>query len=209
MNILNKYTSKDEMRPVFTKVIRQGDYLYATDAHIIVRKKSNEIVSPSELKIQLDKFFLSICRYSKIDNIISVIEDLPTEIMILDTGKVKKSKCLECDGTGQVEWTYERYEKEDDCPECDGDGKKYESILEEKIIISPNLYITYREKYFNPTLILNILKDFEHITPSISISKDSLLIKYPDYEFVIMPMLEIAYMNIAFDLSQYITTSNS
>lgn len=31
-------------------------------------------------------------------------------------------ECIECDGTGKVEWEYAYYTKEDDCPVCDGSG---------------------------------------------------------------------------------------
>lgn len=45
-----------------------------------------------------------------------------TKEEIIQTDKIE---CGECEGSGEVPWTYKHYEVEDDCPKCQGSGNSF------------------------------------------------------------------------------------
>lgn len=181
-DIFKLYIDKKDEREVLHNPFIQDGYVYATDGYILIRVKANDIKSDN---YEEHKFPNCSNLFSNLTNESHVtIKDLEKKIskieMIDETIRVGEDiKCKECDGSGVVEWEYERWIKHFDCPECDGDG--YSQMQELKptgqkikdpdgVIYIINRY--FRVKYID--VLIETMKYFETETVQIKYSDKSL-----------------------------------
>lgn len=103
--------------------------IWATEGHILIRVDSNLTGGKYESHEQQ----VPPLHGEECDTIIpiSAIEEAMKELPMIAETRIEKGdeiKCPECDGTGEVTWTYEdedgnEYEMDADCPVCDGTGR--------------------------------------------------------------------------------------
>lgn len=126
--LFNLFINDDELRPEMNHPYKQGNRYFATDATAMVFIPCDrvELNYPEQDKPQSDKV---IPRDKTMQVVISISEiesKLTPEMIDEEIDKVKKEKCSECDGEGQVEFEYygnkRTYTIEEDCPECGGAG---------------------------------------------------------------------------------------
>ena len=103
-----------------------GDYIYATDRHILLRvrkslcagKYKTHDKQPKDIEKCMTKADTALL--FDINAVAEVINKLePTEVVF---------RCGDCGGDGEVLWTYEdldgaEHTKRDECPVCNGSGK--------------------------------------------------------------------------------------
>lgn len=68
-------------------------------------------------------------------------------------------ECDHCDGSGEVEWSYEHYERSFECPVCDGDG--YESRAKEVLNGKKtfgNHSVNLNDSYFSMKLFYKLIQ---------------------------------------------------
>lgn len=156
------FVGKDNLRPTMHTPFEFENYIYATDAHILIRVKKEdcdfEITNPDFLKCD-DKIIPK-----ENENIILSIPDFEmykTE----DEYKViqEEKECDTCHGSGEVEWEFENYTKDFDCPVCEGEGIEEE---EKKAKTGKKTFgltaIKVKDTYFDIKLfnVLNDVKDY-------------------------------------------------
>lgn len=118
------FVGDDKMRPQFLKPFKKDGKIYATDQISIIRCDESDC----ELVVDdLDNPHLKISEVFPTENMRikleidkSIFEQCKTEDEYIYVGN--DVVCKECDGTGQVEWTYKHHTQDLDCPVCDGDG---------------------------------------------------------------------------------------
>lgn len=125
-SVLRLYVDTDEPRAELRQPFYQGDNLFATNAHVLIRMprswmgdRFSEQTKPDVLGFDWTtnndtvltasdlEAFLTSPSVPEIDEMREVGEDV---------------ECEECDGYGVVEWTYKGYTREFEYPKCDGDG---------------------------------------------------------------------------------------
>ena len=126
---IRQFVGHDELRPAFSHVSFDNGFLYATDAHICAKIKSD--LCALEYK--------SVEKYPNVERVISEhvstetkkvsIDSLFNDLMKIEVCfKPKMIKCEDCGGDGIVTCPY--CDSEHDCKECNGTGKIKSSELE-------------------------------------------------------------------------------
>lgn len=126
------YNKEDDLHPYITAPYLKNGYVCATDAHILIRIKAEilngEYKETERCNIDLPSdncnFIISL---QEIEKILSSIPQVEEKVKVGED-----IKCMECDGTGEVEWEYQdrsgHYHYEDhECPICEGSGFDSES----------------------------------------------------------------------------------
>ena len=134
------FVNENSYKPMLNYPYRRDGYVYATDAHKLIRVKEDivsgdyEVTDKMKLDIPIDN-----CDYILTDR---DIEKLLSEIPQIEEKEEKEVKCPECDGTGEVDWEYrdkngKDYERSFECPVCDGTGYVYSEVATGKLIPNP------------------------------------------------------------------------
>ena len=169
---------------------QSGEYIIATDAHILIRKKGTIKETPLEK--------LSESNIAYIDTLFNIENKEPNTVLSKDVKeildplrKVKKydeesSECAECNGLGYVDWEFGIHTKEDDCPVCDGYGE----VIERKEFSgygfkNYDCVTMYDDFHLRADLFYKIIDAFEEVTFYNS-NHTQLYFTSGDYDGVIM-----------------------
>ena len=127
MELLNMFVSKDdELRPELAKPFKVGEYAVGCDGHAMIWFSAT---ANPKLRLRKADDEAKYLRY--VNPKANFTESLSVESLRLATGKAEHEEelietkaipCKECNGEGQVEWTYGDFEKMRNCPICDGSG---------------------------------------------------------------------------------------
>lgn len=133
-NALNVLVRDQDFREWMNKPFTIEDKVYSTNSHSIIQISKDkpslyDDILNKQMGTKIQGFFdiksVGLFKISVLD-LKEAIEKVPLVDEVENAGT--KGKCLECEGSGEVEWEYEGYEKMDDCPVCYGKG----TIIEEK-----------------------------------------------------------------------------
>jgi hypothetical protein len=114
----------DWMRPILQEPFREGEYVFASDGHSVLRVSMFQLQDPNEYCVNTQ--FKTNCKFLVVDNCSDVIsvERMKEAMKHLPRYRV----CKECKGKGEVKFSYNAktvgsifYIKET-CPACDGYG---------------------------------------------------------------------------------------
>jgi len=122
-NVFSLFVSKDDLRPAFRSPFEINNNVYATNGHTLIKCSKSDCdfdVSNNEKLLNVDAVIpIHNCnRLLLMDK--ESFEPLKTEDEYENEGE--DIECATCDGTGQVEWDFERWSKYFDCPKCNGSG---------------------------------------------------------------------------------------
>jgi hypothetical protein len=153
LEILNLFVSNDDLRPAMTAPNKGVEFTSATDAHSIIYFPNDLLPKDTAFEDKGGKY-PDVMPYIKVEdncnnllrleNIKSVLLKCP---LIEDFDEEEKENtCDECDGSGEVTFTYEDgklkdHEMEGECPICDGQGNCVQTV--EK----PNGKMIYDSQY--------------------------------------------------------------
>lgn len=126
---LNALTRADNIATWMNYPFTINQNTYATDAHHIIRVPKvridnlSNIDSPKNTKVVLDLFdfepkkimTISLSDLKKAIDKIPLIDEVSTERIDFE--------CVECYGSGEVEWSYSGHSGYFDCPLCNGTGE--------------------------------------------------------------------------------------
>jgi len=205
--ILNLFVSTDEMRNWMQRPFAINSKIYATNGYALVAfnitnlKELIDFATYNEDKLtgiyplehNLDNTytvdFLKEC-FKKVP----LVEDFDEE--------EKEDICIECDGSGDVEFEYDSkslktYYKECECPICEGDGRCIQTVekpngkmvedFNSKCVIGNSLFFANKVKRIIEVADLLGVSEFKHVhqtTPS----KQSLF-KIGDVDLLLMPTM--------------------
>lgn len=123
--ILPFFCADDELRPHMKQISLEGDLVAASNGHVA-------IMLPAKA---CEKEYTAIENYPNITKLYEEKAIARTHSVTIKTEDLikmltltkwirssKKVKCEECEGSGEVNWEYKSWEKDDDCPSCYGDG---------------------------------------------------------------------------------------
>lgn len=116
-DIVKPFFCTNYSRPLFTGIMYDGRYGYATDSHCCIRWEDQE-------QKPMDKLpdFYSI--YNKETDTDFIFEITPFIEWQHSLDKVPDyAECTYCEGCGEVQWQFENFTKYDECPHCDGEGR--------------------------------------------------------------------------------------
>ena len=136
--IFSPYLMKpDGLRPGLEKPFTEGEYVVATETHIIlfIRKDFLEEEYISTIKppvAALNKIPIQNCDIPVCSSAIRAALDILPKVEEFEE-VCEEIECEECDGDGEVYWEYQdrhghTYQSVHDCPCCDGSGKYQSSI---------------------------------------------------------------------------------
>lgn len=188
------FCGKEEYRPVMHKPFEVDGFVYATDAHVLVRiikdRYKLKLDNPHK-PLNLSKISFDFVSSEKLKLNKKDFDKLKTKDELKEVGNIEK--CDSCDGFGEVEWEFESYTRDFDCPVCDGEGKIGKS---EKIPTGEKTFgdivIEIDGKYFNPNFIDKIftVKDLVGGDIIFKKTKDMTgLFQVKDFEIIIMPLM--------------------
>lgn len=129
-SILYKFTADEDFRPAIQKPFRQGGYICATDAHIVLRV-NRKLIPPSD-----DDYTPK----GRVPDVSKVMPELnPTFTITIKAIReslvalglnydILSKNCPECDGSGDVDWYYtdrkgDTHTLTEACPCCNGFGE--------------------------------------------------------------------------------------
>ncbi len=208
LEILQMFVSQDDLRPAITVPNKGEFFTSATDAHSIVYFK-NELLPiditfedkgvkyPNVLQfVNQDDNINVLLSIEKINSVLSkcpLIEDFDEE--------EKEVTCDECNGSGEVIFTYEDSEYQDheldgECPICNGDGKRVQNIQKPngKMVKNDDYFLNIDESKFSIFLIERLLKVAEILNGEIVIvnrtqSNKPITFKVGEVKVMIMPII--------------------
>jgi hypothetical protein len=102
-----------------------GQHVLGTDGHILLRLPQEAYDYPlTPVPSLLAEKLMSVWRYSEEKCIeLPYVALLDPYLPDVYTGwQDDDVKCTECDGNGEVEWSYKGWTKDFNCPKCKGDG---------------------------------------------------------------------------------------
>ena len=166
--ILGLYVAhNDVMRPEFCAPFQQGDYVFATECHRVIRiakdATSGDYVN-AEKPNALSVFILMSEEITITKE--EILSKLSEVELVPETKTVGENiKCEECDGEGTVMWKYNTYEREYDCPVCYGSGYSSEErkIPTKNMIPDENGEIQLADKLFFVYNINSLLQTMDLI----------------------------------------------
>ena len=196
MEILKHFTSQNnnKLRLWMKNVNIVGEYAYATDEHILIRKKISKNQEQSDVPEHIPNRFKSIFDMFKVKFTLKS-EPALTSIIKHKTDPVYANymvECENCNSSGFVEYTHEYngrdYTIEGECPACNGNcgtmvnwnkivSYKYDSDLRVKI----------GDATFNPALIELILTTLGDI--QVGFTREKIYFKSGEYEGVLIEYL--------------------
>lgn len=211
LEILQMFVGQDDLRPAMTVPNIGNEYASATDAHALVFFDKSllpentvfETDFGEKLKypdiqrfIELEDICNNRLDLQKVNDIISkcpLIEDFDEE--------EKEDTCNECDGSGEVTYTYEDskykdHELDGECPICEGFGKCTQTIEKPngKMVKNNEYYLQCGISYLSVFMIEKLLKVQQIIGGDISIVNQTypnkeILFKVGDIKVLIMPLM--------------------
>jgi hypothetical protein len=126
---IRMFVGHDNLRPEMTKVNLDGDYLYATNGHMIAKVKSDLCVQKYHTVEKFPNTEKLISEHQSSEKKTVSIDTLFNELMVIECCfKPKMIACEECDGDGKT--VCDHCDSESDCKECDGVGKVQGTELE-------------------------------------------------------------------------------
>lgn len=139
--------------------------IWATNAHIFIRVDNNL----TRGKYESHEQFLPPLHGEECDITIpiSAIEEAMKELPMIAETRIEKGdeiECPECEGTGEVTWTYEdedgnEYYMDADCPVCDGTGRTDEKkeVPTGRMIPEKNTNIVIAGVWYDAKYIKNVI----------------------------------------------------
>lgn len=195
-DVFNLFTADDKFRPAFKKPFINDDKVCATDSYVAIFidekdcdfEVNNEyepprlisIVPPENKPVVLDLKKIDWEKYKTEDETRKVGEDID---------------CSVCNGFGEVEWEFQKWEKYFDCPACEGSGKESEAH-EEKT--GEKTFGPFRVKlgntYFDVAKFYKLIKVQEMLGGEIELlnndyPRNGNLFRVGKCNVIIMPML--------------------
>jgi excinuclease UvrABC ATPase subunit len=120
----------DDIAPRYLKdIIRTGTLAIASDANtaIMISDQPQVEVASEKAKEVLDTLTnLRELNQHKSDPIMMEVSKISATLAKIATAPDYTiddyTQCTECDGHGEVDWSFGTHTKTDECPQCDGDG---------------------------------------------------------------------------------------
>lgn len=193
--LFNLFVSHDDFRNDIQTPFKQGNYYFATDAHSMIyiecdkakldyeeRLKPNALhIVESDLHEPIKVDINLICSFitDKHKEMNEIIEELKT--------------CKDCRGSGEVEWEYNHYTKEDECPVCEGCRQSMQEVETDKIIVDHSTIYEVFDSKFNYTLLDRLVNSCRMIGEPCykirGVERQSFHFKCGDFTIVLMPMM--------------------
>lgn len=120
--LLNLFTGDDELRPLFQTPFRIGEYVYATDAHTLIKIPAHllkrEYSINEKAPENMDNMFEGYTEIKTLQFDVSIdhLAALLAEIKYV----YKRTSCPKCNGTSEI--TCEHCGHASPCKECNGTG---------------------------------------------------------------------------------------
>ena len=211
LEILQMFVGQDDLRPAMTVPNIGNEYASATDAHALVFFDKNLLPEKTVFKtdfgeklkypdiqrfVELEEICNNRLDLQKVNDVISkcpLIEDYDEE--------EKEDTCNECDGSGEVTYTYEDskykdHELDGECPICEGFGKCTQTIEKPngKMVKNNEYYLQCEISYLPVFMIEKLLKVQQIIGGDISIVNQTypnkeILFKVGNIKVLIMPLM--------------------
>lgn len=205
------FVGQDDLRPAMTVPNIGNEYASATDAHALVFFDKSLLPENTVFKtdfgeklkypdiqrfVEMEEICNNILDLEKVNSVISkcpLIEDYDEE--------EKEDTCDECDGSGEVTYTYEDskykdHELDGECPICDGVGKCTQTIEKPngKIVKNNEYYLQCGISYLSVFWVEKLLKVQSIIGGDISIVNQTypnkeILFKVGNVKILIMPLM--------------------
>ena len=194
--LLQLFVGSDPYRPKFMQPWRDGENVFATENHIMIRIRGSltdheypidhKIINPSPWDNKITGFIST----EALDNALS---SAPLVDELKSCGENKK--CPECHGEGKVTWEYEIWTKEFDCPVCDGEGyiERERWVPSGRKIISDKSFIRIENKIFKSHYIDLVRRSMafigvDHVEVGITDECLPALFRFtPDIDLILMP----------------------
>lgn len=205
LEILELIKSKEYLRESLRNPFIGGKYVAASDGKSLVYFVKELLPENTDFPISgkfpdISEFVNLIENKSdllSLHQLKSIIEKCP----MVEEIKEEKIECEECNGSGEVDYTYEDRKRvehiiEQDCPSCNGDGGEYKDIPTGKMIKDNNYYIYLNNCILNIELVENLIKLSEILESAIILvrqngERDPLVFKLGEVKFILMPRINI------------------
>lgn len=170
--ILNLFTGDDKLRPQFHTPFKIGEYVYATDAHALIKIPAKLLSRDYEVNEKAPKDLTSMYEgFTQAENI-----DIEFNIAVLSTllADVKwtymRTSCPKCKGASEI--LCDHCGHASPCEECDGTGMSYDMNF---LIRKESEYaaVKFNGKVYRPFVLERLL-----ITMMALKSKDFIVVHY-------------------------------
>lgn len=153
--ILKSFCGNDELRLLLKKPFKIEDKAYSTNGFFLLSIDLDKIHTDDEVSIS-KKNLNHLIGFKKNQHLVlnvsklkEVFANAPTQLCYETVSE--EVECSECNGEGEVEWSYGSYDKTLDCPVCDGDGvtsPEVKSIIFGKTEIKEDLRVSIGNSCF-------------------------------------------------------------
>lgn len=203
LEALTSFCANDKYRDWMNTPFVIGNKAYSTDAHFLTIIDAEKVENYKELPILEAKKLNGVVpeeRNKSFDIEVSKIKADFEKAPQIDCYDIvgEDIDCLECDGSGNVEWEYEHHTKDFDCPICDGEGKTSvaEQIKNGKTKVDDYLCVKIGNSFFYANKLDKIVKTAEKIqAKTITLTYQDTpnrgsMFKLNDLEILVMPCMQ-------------------
>lgn len=168
----NPLPEYDFMSTPFVEAVSGTFYLVAANPYAVLYVEP-KYVGNVEAILQIYK------RYDKTNHLLPAKAVKATPIKTIERSHIKDAldkiprikevieesvECTECNGWGEVEWTYKAYTNNDDCPVCNGTGEGLSKKVETgQMIFTFEYVVKIGNHYFYPDRLEDLLSVSETI----------------------------------------------
>lgn len=155
--------STDEIRPWMMQPFVLHDTVHATDAQVMLSIPKEKVEGSYGLlseKRSLDGMSSVLGYKSNQDTYIGIqeLKEAINKVPLINETKEEEQDCEECNGEGEVEWSYGGHTNEFDCPECNGYGYTTSYVKSEKKVRDIGYFIDIGNSRFRISIIEQLIK---------------------------------------------------
>lgn len=193
--VFQLFVGNDDQRPLFLKPFEHNGYVYATDVYVLIRTAKEHYDAEIDNPVKSDIDPTKVIPTPNMDYVLNINKEDFEKFKDEDEYRVTEEQkdCNTCDGTGEVEWEFERHTMDSDCPDCDGSGVSEDEVKEKTGNKTFGVYkVKLINSYFQIHLFYKLLQVQEAIGGDIHLiyqdnPSSASLFKIGNCEILIMP----------------------
>jgi hypothetical protein len=183
LQFVRESSKKDEYMSTPWKV---GEYAYSCDRYSAARIRVEKVPSVKEHKDGKPLSFPAFDSFKEFR--VSELDEFINRGDLVD--EMDFSECQTCEATGEVEWTFEHYTKDDNCPNCHGHGgfsRKTGRMVPDQYRCVSIEGILFKMRFLKKLVDIAEFLKIKTIKLGINNEKKWMLSQFGDFDFLFCP----------------------
>jgi hypothetical protein len=208
--LLDMYVANNSHRELFNKPFILKDKVVATNTYELVLVPKEKCSNLNFEHLKEKEHYLDVIPKKTMEKVLDVVKlsELLEQYRTDDDCDIIEDdkECEECFGTGEVDWEYKSWSREDDCPICNGSGiLEFEKRIKNgKKTFPDNLLLKLEDYYYDPKYIEKVVNSAKLL------NFDEIIISHQSDKGILFELGDVKVMAIQTEVFKHsnITTTN-